>query len=252
MSAKTLSPDHAYCFSKAAANYLHYADVQGQAARYLQTFAPTALSDYQRAVDIGSGPIAHAFAAHDQQTLVHLDLSLSMLQQHNATAIQADMDHLPLQANSIDLVYSNMAMQWSQNIEQLIRAITNSLKPKGKVVFSVMLNDSWRALQQLFNECGKAHLINPLADADIYFEALSANGLSVLQKKVSTMHSEHDDMYALLHSIKGVGANYAMTAQQHSRLLRRDIAYLQDHYPLVNHQGQYLLDYRLLFVEAQK
>ena len=118
-------------FSKAAANYTSHANVQKQAAAHL--FKMMASKHQQgTCLDLGAGPLVNtALLKTHFDTVLAMDLSHSMLsteQNPHCLKVCADMDNLPLQQNSLDCVFSNFAMQWSADLEVLLKSLFYSLK----------------------------------------------------------------------------------------------------------------------------
>ena len=111
-------------FSKAAANYASHANVQKQAAAHL--FKMMASKHQQgTCLDLGAGPLVNtAMLKTHFDTVLAMDLSHSMLsteQNPHCLKVCADMDNLPLQQSSLDCVFSNFAMQWSADLEALLK-----------------------------------------------------------------------------------------------------------------------------------
>ena len=126
-------------FSTAANSYAAHANVQKQAANdlfKLMTASNNAKQDY--CIDLGAGPLVNTHALQElYRYVLAIDLSHTMLKSSNVDAprICADMDNLPLQENSVDVVFSNFAVQWSANFETLMHALYKNVKTRGKGVY---------------------------------------------------------------------------------------------------------------------
>jgi ubiquinone/menaquinone biosynthesis C-methylase UbiE len=73
-----------------------------------------------------------------------IDVSEKMLTRGRAatrdpmiTYIRADLEHLELQAESVDVVYSSLALHYVENLSGLMSQAYRSLVPGGDLVFSV-------------------------------------------------------------------------------------------------------------------
>jgi ubiquinone/menaquinone biosynthesis C-methylase UbiE len=73
-----------------------------------------------------------------------IDVSEKMLTRGGAatrdpaiTYIRADLEHLELQAESVDVVYSSLALHYVENLSGLMSQAYRSLVPGGDLVFSV-------------------------------------------------------------------------------------------------------------------
>ena len=107
-------------------------------------------SPEQIILDLGSG--AGTFN-HQVSTpvnlIISLDLSCAMLRQNSSNnAINADAAYLPLKDNSVDIVISNLMLQWPENKRQVFSEINRILKPNGTLIFTTLVKPS---LHQLIN-----------------------------------------------------------------------------------------------------
>ncbi|TXH61223.1 MAG: methyltransferase domain-containing protein [Tolumonas sp.] len=103
-------------FGKAAQSYDQYALLQKEVGRNLLSLIPD--KEYGNGLDLGCGS---GFFLSDLQQLCNyllaLDISTGMLkqakQQSKAMAyVGGDAEALPLRSDSVDLVFSSLALQW--------------------------------------------------------------------------------------------------------------------------------------------
>jgi malonyl-CoA O-methyltransferase len=141
-------------FSKAAEQYNSHANVQKQAARDLFKWINSQpYNQNKRCVDLGAGPLVNTSQLSKQYgQVIAIDLSLNMLKSAALTnpKVCADMDNLPLQASSIDVIFSNFAVQWSANFEKLMHSLYKSLKPGGQAYISTVVAGSLNEIKTAF------------------------------------------------------------------------------------------------------
>ena len=112
----------------------------------------------RRILDAGSGPAreARALAARYRGAqLVALDFSLPVLRGARGwfrflgrrQAVCADLSRLPLAAESIDLVWSNMALHWSDDPAAVLGEFGRVLAADGLVMFSTLGPDTLKELR---------------------------------------------------------------------------------------------------------
>ncbi|TMO60290.1 methyltransferase domain-containing protein [Pseudoalteromonas aurantia] len=225
----------AQCFSRASGQYGQYAKVQAKAAHLLLSMLRTGNKSL---LDLGSGPLLHQQTlAHYADSIVNMDLSHSMLMQGEVGdhRICADMDNLPFQSQVFDVVFSNFAIQWSQNPAKLFVELARLCKPNGQVVLSSVLTGSlfeidiaWHALD------GRAH-VNPfLALSTLHRHAIDA-GFDVRTMTQECFVDEYPDAKAAIKSIKQIGANQLQTGRANKGLMGK-AAYTKvlNNYPLTN------------------
>jgi len=115
-------------------------------------------------LDLGCGTgflTGELLAYSNHETTIALDIALSMLQttqdkladKRNVIYVCADAEQLPLAGQSIDSVFSNLALQWCRNLEAVFSGIKRTLKPDGQLVFSTFgpqtlkeLKSAWAAV----------------------------------------------------------------------------------------------------------
>ncbi|HUG78637.1 MAG TPA: methyltransferase domain-containing protein [Burkholderiales bacterium] len=112
----------------------------------------------RRILDAGSGPVreAKALAARYRGAqLVALDFSLPVLRGAHGwfrflsrrQAVCADLARLPLVAESIDLVWSNMALHWSDDPAAALKEFRRVLAADGLLMFSTLGPDTLKELR---------------------------------------------------------------------------------------------------------
>ena len=144
-------------FSKAANHYDKFAqlqrDIGDQLLKNLELSSSKTINDL---VDLGCGTgfFSEKLASrYPESNLTCFDLSQAMLaqvKQRNINKVslqQGDIDVLPFAHNSLDLIYSNLVVQWSADLLVCLKQIKNSLKPKGKAYLSTLLTGSLEELR---------------------------------------------------------------------------------------------------------
>ncbi|HUQ76753.1 MAG TPA: methyltransferase domain-containing protein [Burkholderiales bacterium] len=113
----------------------------------------------RRVLDAGSGPGREARALAGRYRgaqIVALDSARAMLPRRGrierwlgagVASVCADLAHLPLQADSIGLVWSNMALHWLNDPLAVFREFARVLVPEGLVMFSTLGPDTLKELR---------------------------------------------------------------------------------------------------------
>ncbi|GAA3909652.1 malonyl-ACP O-methyltransferase BioC [Litoribacillus peritrichatus] len=206
----------ATAFGKKAKDYDTYARVQKYVGDHLLSLTIPLFSGHGPVVDLGTGSgfflpkLKQAFPDND---LLAVDLSEGMVvharQQHASLlmgSVVADAENLPFADNSVDLIYSSMAIQWCEDLQVLLKNLRRVVKPGGLIAISTLLpktlfelKDSWQAVD------GNAH-VNRFLSAETLLSELSGFGsIAAFHCELVTAH--YPDLKSLLHSIKGIGAN---------------------------------------------
>lgn len=204
----------AVSFSRAAASYDSVAELQRAVGHELLARLPKDLSP-KRWLDLGSGTgyfsreLGQRFAGSEG---LALDIAQGMLAfarplggaQHY---IAGDAEHLPLQPDSCDLVFSSLALQWCSDFNAVLSEAHRVLKPGGVLAFSSLcvgtlseLRDSWRAVD------GQVH-VNRFRAFEAYQQACASSSLQVLGLHNQAHVLHYSQLRQLTHELKALGAH---------------------------------------------
>lgn len=212
-------------FGRAADSYVNNDRLQRGIAEHLIRRLRPLSGAKQCVLDVGCGP-AHHHSALKQfaDYYVGIDLAPAMLQKaksedaQHKSLIVADMENLPLAAASVDTLFSNLAMQWGNDLAALLAEWDRVLAPGGQIAASTVLAGSLQPLGDCFAALdGRPHT-NQWPD----FARFAAQVQTLPWQVQCEQHrivQEFPSVEAMLRELKGVGANY--TARANAGLLSR-------------------------------
>ncbi len=157
----------ARCFDKAASTYDSYAHIQRRACRsLLQLLKKTTVIDGP-IIDIGCGTglSTQALAQHyPNQPLTGIDISSGLLhvakqrlKNHAVSINNTDFDNNHSYPEKYTLMFSNMALQWSDNLGNTLALLKNHLVPQGLLAFSAPLPNTFKQLTYTRQQMLLAH-----------------------------------------------------------------------------------------------
>ncbi|WP_041944111.1 malonyl-ACP O-methyltransferase BioC [Wigglesworthia glossinidia] len=199
----------AYSFDKAANNYDKYANFQRLCGYHLCKLTGNVIKKNLLDAGCGTGWFSQYWKSNNNKVIA-LDISKNMLieayKKHAANMyILGDIENMPFLNQTIDIVFSNLVLQWSPNISQVLSESYRILKPGGILALSTLAQGSLIELQQAWKNIDDySHINNFLSFSSIsnacslYRHQLSANLKCVY----------YENVQKLLHEIRGVGANY--------------------------------------------
>jgi malonyl-CoA O-methyltransferase len=211
----------ANAFSRSACRYDQAATVQQQAGEQLLQKMKQRLTDNFRdgvIADIGCGTGYFSQAIVDQYQpaqYIGIDIAEGMLtlaaknNHHltNARWLCHDAENLPMEEQSVDMIYANFSLQWCEDLNQLMQSFYRVLKPGGVCCFTSLgaktlgeLRDSWAQVDQFDH-------VNQFYDADIWEVAIERNQFTVVEQYQTTATVYFDSVAAALRSLKDIGAN---------------------------------------------
>lgn len=233
------------------------------------------------ALDIGCGAATtHHLLSKHFESWVGLDLSHAMLAQArssdagDANYLQADAEQLPVANNSIDAVFSSMALQWCACPTQVLSEIHRVLSPKGTAVLAILCGESFSYLNEAWQAQHKSSRLNQFHSASTWCSAANniAQHCEFTSESFYTYHASSIDM---LRSIKQVGADSKWSASsvsaanddtndnssENGTISKAELLALENRLCLRQpslHQSnsaendKFVLDYHVLFISMQK
>ena len=233
-------------FSRASSSYADAAKLQHEVeARLLESldyYAEGRAADAQApmvVVDLGCGPASAARAMQarwPKARVLALDLALPMLQSQADAAglarrlarllpgagaptparVCADARALPLADHSVDLLFSNLCLQWVEDLPAVFAGFRRVLRPGGMLVVSTFGPDTLFELRSAFAAADAVPHVSPFASIAQFGDALIAAGFRnpVLDRDELVTH--YDDLPALMRELRAIGATNALRARRHT------------------------------------
>lgn len=190
--------------------YDEYAKIQNNIANFTAKFAKeNSILVNGFWLDLGSGTgfvkksIINNFEITNPENvnIISLDIAIS-----KTTDICADFDFLPFCENSFDKIISCSAIQWSKNIENLMKNIYEILKKDGKFIVSVFENGTLENLQKIQKKFNVLPQVSFFEKS--YFEnSAQKAGFEVLASAENVFSQKFNDGYSALKSISKIGAS---------------------------------------------
>ncbi|MCM2680629.1 malonyl-ACP O-methyltransferase BioC [Echinimonas agarilytica] len=212
-------------FSKASQSYKNAANVQYQVGRNLLAYNP--VQHAELTIDLGCGPgtfIPQLLNMSDQ--LMAVDLSADMLEQcalqsPSVITLQADAQQLPVPDNSVDLIYSSLALQWMPDMTAVFEEAHRVLKPNGSMVFSCVSEGSLWQLKKAWRKVDDFDHVNRFASKTQIEVAVTTARLHKTTGIIRPHTFWYSDIRNLFASIRDVGANTVLGSNRKGLMGRR-------------------------------
>jgi malonyl-CoA O-methyltransferase len=176
----------------------------------------------KKVLDAGCGTGHASFSLQKRFRLAQvfsLDLALGMLEKTykeqplfsklfgQKRLICADIENLPVASDSMDLVWSNLALQWCNDLDKSFTEISRVLKPNSLFIFSTFGPDTLKELRAASNN-GSTH-VSRFIDMHDIGDALTRNGFNAPVLDVERYTLTYDDVKGVMADLKAIGAHNA-------------------------------------------
>ncbi|MEQ4532462.1 MAG: malonyl-ACP O-methyltransferase BioC [Mixta sp.] len=235
----------AQAFGRAAGGYDRFADFQRYSGERLMTLLPPAAAGRVLDAGCGTGWFSRRWRAQGHQVIA-LDLSPGMLAQARRDAsahhyLLGDIEALPLQSHSVDLSWSNLALQWCDDLAQGVRELCRVTRPGGQVLFSTLAEASLQEVRSAWQAVDDYQHVNRFLSESAIRQAGAGMALRL---HCETVVQHFPDVLSALHSLKGIGATHIHQGRASGLLTRQRLHQLAQHWPQDEHG--YLLSYQLI------
>jgi len=215
-------------FARAASTYEATAVLQREVeARLLESLDEPDQPIPQTVLDLGCGP-GRAAAAMKKRwpkaQVLALDLALPMLHQARRRSgwwrplhcVCADAAALPLADASIDLLFSNLCLQWLPDLPALFAEFRRVLRPGGRVLLSSFGPQTLSELRAAFASADAVEHVSSFAPIQQLGDALLAAGFRDPVLDQDTFTLTYPDLRTLLHELQAIGATNALHGRRRS------------------------------------
>jgi malonyl-CoA O-methyltransferase len=119
----------------------------------------------------------------------------------------ADAEALPLRGESVDLVFSSLALQWCYHPEHFFAELARVLRPGGMCVFTSLGPDTLKELRSAWAAVDSRQHVNTFLPECAFEDAIGRIPGVKLQLKRVTFRTEYARVRDLLDELKALGAH---------------------------------------------
>lgn len=255
-------------FDRAARSYDAAAVLQKEVrARMLERLDYTKIQP-RRILDAGTGT-GHAARAlgerYQGSRVVALDIALGMLRLTESAepwwrrllgkgpeTLCADIESLPLLAGSMDLVWSNLAIQWCNDLDVAFGEMARVLRPEGLLMFSTFGPDTLKELREA-SAADPTHVhVSRFIDMHDIGDALVRAGFSAPVMDVEHFVLTYEDVLGVMRDLKAIGAHNAAQGRRRGLEGKGFLAGLTERYERFRKDGKLPATFEVVYGHAWK
>lgn len=248
-------------FDTAAPGYDAVAVVQAEIRRRLLERLELFRIDPLRILDAGcgTGHGARALLQHYRRAgLVALDIAPGMLQAarrqrpwlRRLDAVCGDAAAIPLADGSVDLVFSNLMLQWCASPDGVFAEFHRVLRPGGLLLFSSFGPDTLKELRAAWRAADGHTHVNRFIDMHDLGDALVRAGLQTPVMDMEYLTLTYRDVRSLMRDLRTMGASNATAGRRRGLTGRRRLAAVEAWYEGLRADGRLPATWEVVYGHA--
>lgn len=243
-------------FERAAPGYDRHSALESEVESRLLERVELFRNQPERVLDLGCGPGngSDALGAQfEKAQIIALDWSPAMLAisgkpgAGNVSRICADMQAIPLAAASVDLVFSNLALQWSADLPAVFTEFRRIMKPGAMLVFTCYGPDTLLELRQAWRAVDDFPHVHDFPDMHDIGDMLLGAGFSEPVMDVERLTLEYRNVTSLLRELKGSGSQNAASQRFRGLTGRSRLLEMQRNYERFRRDDTYPASYEIIY-----
>jgi len=214
-----------HSFDRAASRYDKAAVLQKEVGKRLLErldyvrLTPQCVLDLGAGTGLCTGPLSRRY--HNAQVIA-LDIAPAMLRQARTKQpwlertffgrqrfVCGDADYLPLKDDSVDLIFSNLTLQWCTDLDRTFAECRRVLKPNGLLMFTSLGPDTLKELRQSWQRVDSTVHVHTFIDMHDVGDALLRARLADPVMDMETITLTYQDVHTLMRDLKTLGAHNA-------------------------------------------
>jgi len=212
-------------------------------------------------LDLGAGTgrmTAELKRRYRRSRVIALDLAPGMLRaavRHQSLfrrfeRVCADAARLPLDAASVDIVFSSLMLQWCEPLDEVFAEVRRVLKPQGFFAFSTFGPDTLKELRSAWAEADAYSHVNRFLDVHDIGDALVRSGLQEPVLDVDRTQLTYEDGVALMRDLKALGAHNSTSGRPRSLIGRSRLQRVLAAYEAFRREGRLPATYEIVYAAA--
>lgn len=185
-----------------------------------------------------------------------LDIALPMLQaarRRNTFPVGyvcADAEQLPFAKNSVQQLYSNLALQWCEDLPAVFSDASRLLQTDGQLVFSTFGPNTLRELKRAWASVDDFAHVNDFYSADQIVVFLKMAGFSTVSIETACYQLRYPSVVALMQELKQLGAHNVNQTRNRRLTTRSELQRMIACYENAILGGEIVASYEIVYSRA--
>lgn len=248
-------------FSHAAKSYDAHAVLQQEVASRLLERVAFHRYPPKTILDLGCGTGQHSAylkKAYRKAQVIALDSATGMLKHSKKyssfmrplSPVCADLCALPLPDRSVDLIFSNLAIQWVNRLPAAFTEFRRVLRPEGLLLFTTFGPDTLHELKSAWAAADQGIHVNQFVDMHDIGDALVYAGFAEPVMDTDYISLTYKDVPTLMRELKLIGAHNAAANRQTGLMGKHRYQAMLEAYQSFQKDGLYPATYEVIYGTA--
>ena len=167
-----------------------------------------------------------------------------------ARLLCADMECLPLRKDSLDMLWSSLALQWVGEPDTAFREAHRVLKPEGLFLFATFGPDTLMELRAATADLDGHQHVNRFIDMHDLGDALVHAGFSNPVMEMERLTLTYEALPGLLRDLKAIGAHTVLENRRAGLMGKAEWRRLTDNYERFRRDGRLPATYEVVYGHA--
>ncbi len=249
-------------FENAANNYDAAAVLQREIAKRMGERLDYIKLQPQAVLDAGCGTgfiTKDLLKRYPKSQVLALDLALNMTKQtkkqgswlRKPKLVCADAEQLPLKNECVDLLVSNLMIQWSNDLAKMFTGFHSVLKPNGLLLFSTFGPDTLKEMRESWSSVDKTPHTSSFVDMHEIGDALLKAGFINPVTDMELITMTYSNVRQLMKDIKQIGASNTNTERSKGLMGKQKLkAFEQAYEAFKTDDGLYPASWEIIYGHA--
>jgi len=249
-------------FNRCARHYDNCAVLQEEVLSRLVERLEYIKCDPKLIVDLGCGTgsaIKPLHRRYKKANVVALDMADEMLAMSKKKyglfdrkwLVNADMEHLPLRDGCVDMIFSSLALQWSNDLAEGFKEFKRVGRQGGLLMFATFGVNTLHELRESWSQVDSSPRVHQFMDMHDIGDMMLAAGLSQPVMDMEEITLQYRCFNDLLSDLKSIGATNAEKGRQRGLMTAGKLKRLQQAYEQIAfNDNQYSATYEIVYGHA--
>lgn len=248
-------------FDRAAASYDEAAVLQHEVAMRLTERLDYMKLSPQVILDAGSGTGFCTLALaqrYPEANIIALDLAEKMLQQarskvtHSAQVkyLAGDVEQLALADQSVDLIVSNLTLQWCNDYQAAYQEFRRILRPGGCLLFTTFGTETLKELRHCWHQVDEVEHINSFIDMHHIGDTLLQAGFTDPVMDMEAITMTYSSVTKVMQDLKNIGAQNVLNGRRRTLTGKSRLAKVTELYEQFRADDVLPVSYEIIYGNA--